>query len=112
VPFLNDQEMAAERVSDNMFRKIIYTDNLMMVIVMFENGPWDAGMPLHNHPHEQCSYLAEGQVEFTIEGEGTFVLNPGDAVSVPPNIMHTVKLKSEKAKLIDTFSPIRKDFLE
>jgi hypothetical protein len=28
-------------------------------------------VPIHNHPHEQWTYIVEGQMEFTLEGESS-----------------------------------------
>ncbi|MFI3252461.1 MAG: cupin domain-containing protein [bacterium] len=104
--FFND-EIEAKVVGDGVTRKVIsYNDNLMVCEVAFETGAIGA---MHNHPHEQCTYIVSGEFEFTI-GEETKLVKAGDSLYKEPNIMHgAVCLK--KGMLIDIFTPMRKDFL-
>ena len=82
-----------------------------MAIVEFSNGPWDEPEPYHNHVHEQITYVAEGELIFLCEGEPDQRLKAGDMFSVHSDKKHTIKLLSKGCKLIDSFSPIRKEFL-
>ena len=93
-------------------RKLIHLEKLMMVIVDFTNGPWPDADPPHNHPHEQTSYVAEGEIIFYCEGESDRHLAAGDMFAVPPFKMHSIKLLSETARLVDSFTPVREDFLK
>ncbi len=90
----------------NRRRVILHTDELMVVEFAFEKGGIGA---LHNHPHVQASYVAEGQFEVTI-GDRTDILTAGDAFIVPSNIVHGVKAL-EAGRLVDSFTPHRADFL-
>ena len=95
-------------------RRIVQTSQLMTVVLDIDNGPWDAPDPLHSHPHEQITYIAEGEVLFVTEGaegEETRKLVAGDLFAVPSGIPHSIQLLSQRARLIDTFHPIREDFL-
>lgn len=109
---LKFDEIPYEKVKEGLQRKIIHTDYLMTVIVDFTNGPWDEPEPPHSHPHEQTSYVAEGEVIFYCEGEEEQRLKPGDMFAVPPHKKHTVRLLTEKVRLVDSFTPIREDFLK
>lgn len=92
-------------------RRLGYTGHLMMVIVDFTGGPQPQPDPPHSHPHEQASYVAEGEINFVIEGKITR-LAPGDMFLVPPGIPHSIQLLTPHARLIDCFTPIREDFLK
>ena len=92
-------------------RRIVQTSQLMTVVLDIDNGPWNAPDPFHSHPHEQITYIAEGELLFLAEGEETRKLVAGDLFAVPSGIPHTVQLLSKRARLIDTFQPIREDFL-
>jgi quercetin dioxygenase-like cupin family protein len=87
-----------------------HTDNLMVVVIDFTDGPSAEPDPPHSHPHEQVTYVAEGEVLFFINGEPV-QLAAGDLITVPPNTPHTIQLLSNPVRLVDTFSPIREDFL-
>jgi len=101
-----------ERLKEGLERKIIHTKNLMTVLIDFSNGPWDEPEPPHSHPHEQTSYVASGEIIFYCEDETEQHLNAGDMFAVPSGKKHTIKLLTEKARLVDSFNPIRKEFLK
>ena len=53
-------------------------------------------VPMHtHHDHSETFYVLDGQVEWTVGGEA-HVMNPGDAVYVPPNTPHSVKVVGGK----------------
>jgi len=104
----------ADRFRPGFSRRIVQTSQLMTVVLDIDNGPWGAPDPLHSHPHEQITYIAEGEVLFVTEGaegEETRKLVAGDLFAVPSGIPHSIQLLSQRARLIDTFHPIREDFL-
>jgi quercetin dioxygenase-like cupin family protein len=103
-------EVTPVAVKPGCSRRILHTDHLMMVAIDFTGGPAANPDPPHNHPHEQVTYVAEGEVMFFI-GEESTRLAPGDMVAVPPDLPHRIQLLTPTAKLIDTFTPLRKDFL-
>lgn len=91
-------------------RRMGYTPNLMMTVIDFNNGPTAQPDPLHSHPHEQITYVAEGEIIFVL-GENQERLAPGDMVVVPSEIPHSIQLLTPHVRLIDCFTPIRQDFL-
>jgi quercetin dioxygenase-like cupin family protein len=91
-------------------RRILHTDHLMMVVFDFADGPAAQPDPPHTHPHEQLTYVAEGEVLFFIDGESRR-LGPGDMVAVAPDRPHTIQLLTPSARLVDTFTPVRQEFL-
>ena len=92
-------------------RRLGYTDHLMMVSVDFYDGPQSQPDPLHSHPHEQVSYVVEGEIIFVMEGQQT-QLGPGDMFLIPSSVPHTIQLLTKHVRLIDCFTPIREDFLK
>ena len=108
---LKFNDVPYEIVREGLQRKIIHTDNLMSVLIDFSDGPWDKPEPPHSHPHEQTSYVAEGEIIFLCEGEADQHLKAGDMFSAPSGRPHTIQLLTEKARLVDSFNPVREDFL-
>jgi quercetin dioxygenase-like cupin family protein len=100
-----------ETVSPGFERSISYLDNLMVVVCDFTNGPAKKPDPPHSHPHEQITYVAEGELIFFKNGKGTH-MSKGDIVSIPSGIPHSIQTLSKHVVLIDSFSPNRKDFLK
>ena len=104
-------ELTPEIIAPGRTRYFTYTENLMMVVVDFDDGPTSQPDPPHSHPHEQVSYVASGEINLFIDNKLTR-LGPGDMFTVPPNLPHSVQLLTSRVRLIDTFTPIRKDFLK
>ena len=66
---------------------------------------------LHSHPHEQITYIVQGEAEFVL-GDEVLKLKRGDLVLVPPNVPHSMKVLGKETILnIDVFSPRREDYL-
>ena len=104
-------EMQIDLIRDRVERRLGHTDNLMMVIIDFDDGPQAKPDPPHAHPHEQVSYVAKGEINFFLEGECER-LSPGDMFLVPPDKPHSIQLLTKHVRLVDCFTPIRQDFLE
>lgn len=105
-------ESTPEIVRKGLERRIIYTPDLMTVIVDFSDGPWAEAEPFHSHPHEQTSYVASGEIIFYCEDEPEQYLRAGDMFAVLSGKKHTIKLLSPQARLIDSFNPVRKEFIK
>jgi len=105
--FVFNKEIPLEDLGNGVSRKILaYSENIMTVEVHFEK---DAIGPMHNHPHEQLTYVLSGEFEFTI-GEETKLVKAGDTLYKKPDIMHgCVCVKA--GVLLDNFTPMRKDFV-
>lgn len=96
-----------EELGGGVCRKMLGYDNqIMMVSVRFEEGA--LGSP-HSHFHTQATYVVSGKFEFEIDGVKQ-VVTAGDGVYIEPNLVHGAKCL-EAGELIDTFSPVREDFL-
>jgi len=106
--FVTNQEVSSTPCEPGVTRKILcYSEELMMCEISFETG---AKGNFHTHPHLQITYIAEGSFRFTI-GEETKTVQKGDSVYMPANVEHGV-VCLEAGKLVDVFSPMRKDFLK
>ena len=100
-------EMPWENPGPGIRRQIMgYDGQLMMVKVKFEQGA--VGTP-HTHYHSQVSLVASGKFEVTI-GDEVKILSAGDGYYVAPDMLHGC-VCLEAGVLIDTFSPMRQDFL-
>jgi len=107
---LKENEAVVESIGNQRVRYLTHTDSLMMAVIDFNDGPTSEPDSPHDHPHEQVSYVAAGEIIFFLDGEPTR-LGPGDMYSVPPNIPHSIQLLTSHVRLVDTFTPLRDDFL-
>ena len=65
-------------------------------------------VPVHSHPHEQWTYIVEGEMEFTLDGE-TRLLLPGMGAFIASNVLHGA-VAVTACKVIDVFTPVREDY--
>ncbi len=108
---LLDAETAGQVFRPGFARKIIRTNDLMTVVIDIEGGPWPEPDPMHFHSHEQVSYVASGEILFLCGGQPPRKLGAGDLFAVASGVPHSIQLLSATARLVDTFHPIREDFL-
>ena len=100
--FQFEKELDWEKPAPGIRRQIMgYDGQLMMVKVEFEKG---AVGSMHQHYHSQATYVASGKFELTI-GDRKEILSTGE-----PDQPHGC-VCLEAGVLIDTFSPMRADFL-
>jgi quercetin dioxygenase-like cupin family protein len=112
VSVISYRDSQGERFREGWERRIVHTSQLMTVLIDVTNGPWAAADPYHAHPHEQTTFVAEGEVLFLVEGDAPRHLYAGDLVAVPSGRPHAIQLLSAHARLVDSFNPIREDFLK
>jgi len=106
--FIKNEMVQWEEVDKGVNRTILaYDPTLMVVKVKFEKEAIGA---LHQHMHVQISYVESGVFEVEIDGVKT-TLEQGDTFFVPSNLWHGVVCK-QAGVLIDSFSPMRQDFIK
>jgi quercetin dioxygenase-like cupin family protein len=105
--FIENEIVEWEQVAIGVQRAILaYEDSLMVVKVKFEANAVGAK---HQHVHVQISYVESGVFDVEV-GEETKRLKQGDTFFAASNVWHGV-VCIEPGVLIDTFSPVRQDFL-
>jgi quercetin dioxygenase-like cupin family protein len=67
-------------------------------------------VPMHQHIHEQITYIIEGELEMVIGGEQC-LLTAGMFHIIPSNTPHSAIAKTD-CKIIDAFSPVREEYKE
>jgi len=106
-----ENETVAEKISPVFERRIINLENLMVVVCDFTNGPAENPDPPHSHYHEQITFVVEGDLYFFLDN-AKYKLQKGDVFSVPSGVPHCIQTISKHVRLIDSFSPVREDFLK
>jgi quercetin dioxygenase-like cupin family protein len=114
--FFMDKDLETKRVDDNTLRRILaYGDGLMNALIIFEKGfSEDTEIPYHKHEHVQSTYVLQGSFNFSIkypDHTETHVVHVGDAIYFPANLEHGCVPLEDNSRLVDSFTPIREDFL-
>jgi quercetin dioxygenase-like cupin family protein len=104
--FKTFQSIPAKEVAPGFFSKLIHTQNNTINFIEVKAG---CALPLHQHVHEQCSFVIEGKFEMTV-GDDTRILDAGLFATIPSNMLHGGKALTD-CKLIDIFSPVRQDYV-
>jgi quercetin dioxygenase-like cupin family protein len=65
-------------------------------------------LPEHHHPHEQVTYILEGELEMVVGGK-KMLLKKGMVNIIPSNVPHSAFAHVD-CKVIDCFSPARDDY--
>ncbi len=100
-----------EQIAPGRSRRIAHLDKLMVVVYDFDDGPMHTPEPPHTHPHEQITYVAEGEVLFFRETE-EHRLSRGDLIMIPSGSAHCIQTLTRHTRLVDSFFPLRADFLK
>ncbi|QJX48002.1 cupin domain-containing protein [Hymenobacter taeanensis] len=105
--FLTNESQQWETVGEGVRRSLLaYGPDLMLVKVAFETGA--VGAP-HRHVHAQITYVESGVFRCLV-GEEERVLRAGEGFHAPSNLWHGVVCE-EAGVLLDSFSPMREDFV-
>jgi quercetin dioxygenase-like cupin family protein len=105
-------DMLPQQVAPGLQRRIVHTQHLMMANIEFTDGPTSAPDPYHSHPHEQVSYVVEGEILFFAGDDEGVKLKAGDHYAIPSGVPHTIQRLTQRVRIIDCFTPLRDDFLE
>ena len=104
--FFRESDLEVKQVLEGITLKSVAGEHTMMTFFTF--GPGSV-IPSHKHPHEQITYVIEGEIEFTLESE-TRILKAGDGIVITADQEHSAKILAHPAKAIDAWYPIREDY--
>ena len=102
--------MPRERVTDQIERRIITGDDMMIAHVYLARG---AVVPKHQHHNEQITYIVEGALRFRLGEDGAeeVTVGAGEVLHIPSNVWHEATALEDTLD-VDVFSPPRADWLD
>lgn len=81
------------------------------ITVSFLTMSANSYFPPHRHDAEQIMIVLDGYADEIVEGK-LYRLKKGDVMLLPSNVEHGAYLREVDCRVIDIFSPPRKDFLD
>lgn len=104
------EDIPREPVTDEIDRKLITGDKMMLAHVYLKKG---AIVPRHSHENEQLTYILEGAVQFWMGEDSSeeVVVRAGEVLHIPSNIPHKAQALEDTLD-VDIFSPPRQDWLD
>jgi len=98
-------EIALEKVTEMVSRKIVWGEREMLAQVYLKRG---CLVPMHAHESEQMTYILQGALKFLIDGE-EITVREGEVLHIPPRVEHQAEALEDTFEL-DVFSPIRPEW--
>lgn len=111
MPVLFNKQTREKELIPGIKAKIATTEKLMTLISEIKFGIQNEPLPMHSHPAEQTTYILEGKLIVFIEGEEPQTLESGDMYYVESNVPHSIQSLSEVVRVIESFTPLRSEFL-
>lgn len=96
-----------KQLAPGVRRRFLTADRVTIARFSLARG---AVVPVHDHDHEQVSYVVSGALKFQVDGKETIVRG-GEALQIPSWAKHGVTAL-EDTQVIDVFSPVRQDWLD
>jgi quercetin dioxygenase-like cupin family protein len=109
VTFHRWEDMPRERVTDQLERRLITADRMMLAHVYLEKG---CVVPKHSHENEQITYILEGALKFWIGEDETkeVIVRSGEVLVIPSHVPHKAEALEDTID-VDIFSPPREDWI-
>ena len=109
VSFHRWADMPKEKVTDQISRRLVTGDQMMLAHVYLDRG---AVVPRHQHHNEQLTYIITGGLRFWIGEDETEVIDvrAGEVLHIPSNVWHKAEALEDTLD-VDVFSPPRADWL-
>lgn len=107
INFFKGSDLKSKQILKGITLRAVAGDKTMMTFFEFE--PNAIILP-HKHPHEQITYVIEGEMKFTVEGE-TKILRKDDGVVILSNQEHSARVLNKPTKAVDAWYPIREDYI-
>jgi quercetin dioxygenase-like cupin family protein len=80
------------------------------ITLSFSSCEPNAEIPFFRHENEQIIIVTDGAIDFVVDGK-QYHLEKGDVVIIPSNIEHGGTVSDKGCRVIDVFSPSRKDLV-
>lgn len=99
-------EVKGRSIVPGLFGRFVHGKTMTVSHVTIDKG---SVMAVHSHPHEQVTFILEGELEMTIGGE-KMLLKKGCIHVIPGNVPHGAVAHVD-CVVLDVFNPVREDYV-
>ncbi|MFZ0278885.1 MAG: cupin domain-containing protein [Candidatus Sulfotelmatobacter sp.] len=100
------QTIPLEDLKPLLQRQFVVGQEIMLARVLLKKG---CIVPEHSHHNEQLTYILEGALKFSIDGQ-EIVVHAGEVLCIPSNMPHRAEALEDTVDL-DVFNPPRADWI-
>jgi quercetin dioxygenase-like cupin family protein len=101
------EKIPVERLNPLLDRQFVTGERSMLSRLVLRAG---CMVPLHSHDNEQISYVLQGALRFTVQGE-EIIVRTGEVLIIPPHAPHSAEALEDTVDL-DIFCPPRTDWID
>jgi quercetin dioxygenase-like cupin family protein len=105
MPFYTPKDRLVKDLVPGMHIRTFWGEQQLLSLVELDGNTI---LPKHSHPHEQSTFVLEGELEFVLGAE-IRTIRAGDLVIIPSGVEHFVKVGPRPTRVLDIFSPVRED---
>jgi quercetin dioxygenase-like cupin family protein len=98
-------EVKGKELVPGLYGRFVHGENMTLSYVEIQPG---TQMPEHSHPHEQTTFMLEGELEMVIGGE-KMLFTAGIVHVIPGNTPHSAYARTF-VKVLDVFAPVREEY--
>jgi quercetin dioxygenase-like cupin family protein len=95
-----------KEIAPGLFGRFVHGETMTLSFVDIKKG---SDLKVHQHPHEQITYIIEGELEMVIGGE-KMLLTTGMVHVIPGNTPHGAYARTD-VRVLDAFHPVREDYV-
>ena len=103
--FFSFYDIDVKEIAPGFFSKLIHANGNTVNFIEVKAG---CAVPLHQHVHQQMSFVLDGVFELSINGISQ-QLDKNSYAIIPSNTMHS-GIAITDCRLIDIFNPEREDY--
>lgn len=100
--------MPVEHLNPLIERQFVHGEEAMLARLLLRKG---CIVPEHSHINEQITYVLEGALRFTLDGDDVVTVAAGETLVIPPNVKHSAEALEDTLDL-DVFAPPRADWIQ
>lgn len=99
-------EVKGKDIAPGLFGQFVHGKTMTLSHVTIKKGSL---LKEHSHPHEQITFILEGELDMTIGGE-RMLLKKGCVQVIPGNVPHGA-IAHVDCIVLDCFHPVREDYV-
>lgn len=104
----NLSTLPVEHLNPLLERQFVHGEQAMLAKLLLRKG---CIVPEHSHHNEQITYILEGALRFTLNGDEVVTVHAGEALVIPAHVKHSAEALVDTIDL-DVFAPPRADWIE